>query len=842
MKNKFSFFFCFFQILLLISQINSQENETSNNQSSINYLNLFLHIFEELETDCYVEVKDLLNQSNRYEKDKTYPWLTDYLGKGINDIGDEAECLNSIKQNTTFFMFNFHDLNISNILKTDQPLTDFLSLRNFTFGFCIVHKCRETFPKYVRVLLQFINYINNDKEPNKDLVTYYESNKIDNESSNVYFTNNLDTSVAKICFISIIGGLIFLKIVGGLIRIVFIPKGYDKYIVERMNKLKKLKNSIGEESENLEEKSKLSSKNEFSESLIQESSSKEYNPLFDFSDKLPKLTRFLRAFDLFNDFKYLTSIRNRYYNDSGLEILVFNRAAAIFALIFSDTISSLIILPSEEIINPNFFGSWMNIFYRLSNNALVSWIFLEGAYTTYKLLSYISKEMFIYLKKEDRRYINWKIKLLKIFGKFLILLIPKYVVFVLIYYFIYYKIEDYRFATNKPATFQHTIVNIFKENITCSSFGNIFDPGLSNNIDDYNKCFEFTHFYKNMFICIIIFMIITYLFFVVKNKIFEFVVIGVNFAIFLFSVLLIIDDKSKIGDYFLEYHIMGQKYSHKILFHFIGFYSLGFIFGFLIFNNENLKGRINRLIYEYNKGINSFKIKIKDEVTERNDSIDTTGNLNPINNNTRTDSFSSNNSNNEDSTNYYKKFLLEYYPLAFLKKLIKYIYKLKFWTKISLIIVGILLIVLIDFLLLIFVLTRRTFKIDMDLGKRFLFRYEKHIFIVIFIMINAILLTLPKKSKIKSFMGSRIFVAISRLGFLITLISSAFTYFSYLIFSIKAKLYVPTFVVISFGNFLLFFVVCSFIIFILEFPLRILIKKILRIQSDKERSKENIIS
>ena len=54
MKNKFSFFFCFFQLLLLISHINSQDNETSNNQSSINYLNLFLHIFEELETDCYV--------------------------------------------------------------------------------------------------------------------------------------------------------------------------------------------------------------------------------------------------------------------------------------------------------------------------------------------------------------------------------------------------------------------------------------------------------------------------------------------------------------------------------------------------------------------------------------------------------------------------------------------------------------------------------------------------------------------------------------------------------------------------------------------------------------------
>ena len=90
-------------------------------------------------------------------------------------------------------------------------------------------------------------------------------------------------------------------------------------------------------------------------------------------------------------------------------------------------------------------------------------------------------------------------------------------------------------------------------------------------------------------------------------------------------------------------------------------------------------------------------------------------------------------------------------------------------------------------------------------------------------------------------MGSRIFVSISRLGFLITLVSHAFTYFSYLIFSIKAKLYVPTFVVISFGNFLIFFVVCAFIIFIVEFPLRILVKKILRIKREKERNKENII-
>ena len=838
MKNMISFIFYLILLLLSISLINSQENNSSNASTKINYLTLAINIFKELENKCYLEVDKLLNESNQYEKNKTYPWLIDYFGKGMNDIGDEAECLYSIKENTTFFMLNFYDLNLNNILETDQPLKNFLNLRNFSFGFCIVYDCRETFPKYARILAEFINYINNNDEPDKNLLTYFESNKKDNSSNNMYNCDNLETSVSKKFFIFIIIALIVLKLIGGLIRIIIIPKGYDKYVAERMNKLKILTTN---ESENLEEKSKLSPKNEYNESLIQESSSKEYNPLFDFSEKLPKLTRFLRAFDLFNDIKYLTSIRNRYYNDTGLEILVFNRALVIFALIFSDTISSLIILPSEEIINSYFFGSWMNIFYRISNNALVCWIFLEGAYTTYKLLSYISTEMFIYLKREDRRFINWKLKLLIIQSKFLILLIPKFIVFFFIYYIIYHKIEDYRFASNSPATFQHTIINIFKEGITCSNFGSLFNPVFSNDIKNYNSCYEFIYFYINMFMSMIIFMIIIYLFFVVKNKIFEYVVIGINFAVFLIPNAFIKDEKTKPDGLFLEYHIMGQTYSHKIFSSFFGFFHLGFIFGFLMFNYESLKQRINRLMYEYNKVVNPIKFTIKDENSEGNSSIASGDNAAPMINNSRSYTFTSESELEDNSPNYYKKFKMEYYPMAFLKKIIIPIYKLKFWTKISLIVAGLVLIFLIDLILLIYIFIRESFTMYLDKGKRFLFRYEKHIFILIYFMINVILLTFPKKSKIKSFMGSRIFVSISRLGFLITLVSHAFTYFSYLIFSIKAKLYVPTFVVISFGNFLIFFFVCAFIIFIVEFPLRILVKKILRIKREKERNKENII-
>ena len=65
-------------------------------------------------------------------------------------------------------------------------------------------------------------------------------------------------------------------------------------------------------------------------------------------------------------------------------------------------------------------------------------------------------------------------------------------------------------------------------------------------------------------------------------------------------------------------------------------------------------------------------------------------------------------------------------------------------------------------------------------------------------------------------MGSRIFVITSRIGFLISCIIHAFTYFSFLIFSIKVKLYVPSFILISFGNYLAILIICTIMISVTE--------------------------
>ena len=50
---------------------------------------------------------------------------------------------------------------------------------------------------------------------------------------------------------------------------------------------------------------------------------REYNPLFDFTDKLPWHIKLLKMFDIWNDLYYLSSIRNKFFNDTGLDVINF---------------------------------------------------------------------------------------------------------------------------------------------------------------------------------------------------------------------------------------------------------------------------------------------------------------------------------------------------------------------------------------------------------------------------------------------------------------------------------------------------------------------------------------
>ena len=834
--NKISLIF----ILIYLSLFN--HISLDDKSESIDYVNLALKIFESLETTCYPDIKNTFEQRNEFEKNKTYPWITDTMGKGINDIGDEVECLHSLK-NTTFFMVKLHNLNLSQILDNDQKLMEFLEIEDFTIGFCIMYSCREAFKRYIPIIAEFINYIASNRLPEPDLVTFIENNDIDlNSTDNILNTeNNLPSKTLKQTFIYSIIVLVIAKALGALIRIIFIPKGYDKYVAEKIHQL----NSDQNKNNDLEEKTNLAPKPKFNEALNEESNTKEYNPLFDFSEKLPIYIRILRIFDIINDIHYLSSQRNRYYNDTGFEIIIFNRALIIFFLIFSNTFSALISLPSEEIINSSFFTSILNLVYRLSNNALLCWGFLEGAYTTYKLLCFITSEMFVYNAKRENKNQNLFLRLLIIYGKFLILMIPKIITFFIIFFCFYYKIEDFIYLFNSKATYNHIITNIFKKNIECDSKNYDFNGTFSGSIDDYNSCYEFTFFYFNLFLSSLISMVVIYLFLVFKHVIVELAFFLLNIGIFVVFTFIIEDRRVDGGESsinknqkIMHYHIKGETYSTKIFQSFFGFYNLGLILGFLIFNFDNLKQKIYRLLYEYN-GIHILK------PGNKKDDIKSSFPLNePLSENGDTDqSFDSKTSRTntmnsqsfeEDSPDYYKNFILPYYPFKYINKILYSINKLNFSTKIILIIIGGVILFLIDFILLSYILGDDPFVQDLNGFTKFLFRSEKHIFIIVYFLIIVIMITLPRKCALRNLMKAKLFICINRIGFLITCISHSLTYITFLIFSLKVKLYVPTFMIISFGNFLEFFIICVFLCAISELPLRIIIKKLLRIKRKRE--------
>ena len=130
---------------------------------------------------------------------------------------------------------------------------------------------------------------------------------------------------------------------------------------------------------------------------------KEYSPVFDLSIYFPKYLRIMKFFDFFNDCMLLCTRRNRYYNDNGLEIIIFIRVIALFFYIFATTFNSLLALPSVDILNKAFYSSNSLFFYRYSTNAGVCWIFLEAAYAAYKLMKFINEKMIEYNQGNSRK-------------------------------------------------------------------------------------------------------------------------------------------------------------------------------------------------------------------------------------------------------------------------------------------------------------------------------------------------------------------------------------------------------------------------------------------------------
>ena len=827
--NKFNFIFISIIQFFLISS----QNKTIESQD---YFGVILRVIEGLERQCFPQIRKIFDQEKSYpEANKSYPWLGDAIGKNLNDMGDELECVKSIP-NTTFIMVNIYRINLTRTIQTiDHKFLNYLEIDNFTIGFCIMKECKLTVRRYTRLLSKYL--LKNLTEKNE--ISYIENDKFDNSSiDNVHEFEKNGSYKSKAALLIIFLIFTILKVIGAILRLIFLQKGYDKYMVEKINK-EKMKLNTQESEQDVEEKINLSQKPNNIEPLIKEEDytkdTKEYNPLYDFSDKLPWYLKLLKFFDLWDDLYIISSKRNKYFNDTGLDVINFNRAVVICSLVFSRTFSTLISLPSEEIMNKTFFGSGLNIFFRLSKNSYVCWAFLEGAHTTYKLLCFISSEMFRYYAKEGKNNVKFYAKLLIIYVKFLILLIPKILEFFGVYFIYYFSVRDYSFLTDAKATFIHIVNHLFTKNITCNTFPSLFHEfSISLNILDYT-CYKFVHFYFNMLISILISMILIFFFFLIKQPILEFIIMIGNF-VYMFAIIANVQDPKNIDDKnnkFLLYHMNGQEYTSKILWSLNSVYNLGLFTGIILFNFNGTKNILQRLIYEnylkYFSKINEISKIDLDNDSESTDkekgielessysgSVSTDGNIlkkMPMN-------------MSEVKSDEYK---LPYYPLLKINTLIKWLYERSLVTKMLSILVCVLILIGIDLVLFLLFKSEKSYDVVLTSTHTFFFRYEKLFFIIFYFILNIIMITLPKKGIIRDLMNTKIVIALSRMGFLMSCVVYSATYLAFVIFYLRIKLYMPTFFIISVGNLLIMSLEVLVIYTLIELSFAIVIKRLLKI-------------
>lgn len=794
---------------------NNNQALAVNNGNELNYLDILLDVFKGYYKDCYEDLLKLDPTKYNMTVTSNYPSLFNHIGLTINDIKDEIECVKAL--NDTFFMIaTIKDQDFIN--KDDEILLRFLDLHQLTVSACSTDDCKEFFVKFASLFAGFNNKDINKKGTISNMRIYPK----DEEEEKEYKKENTTFTIIFYCYI----GYIIIKFMAGIFRLIKEPKGYEN-LGNRLLQEKEKKLGINNEEKN--EKSKQLKK-------VYKEYPNNYNPALDRSSEFNLWIRIWKFFDIFNDYSFLSTRRNKYFNDNGMEIINFLRVIALYFFIFSTTFTSLLAFPSKDILNKSFFSSSQLFFYKYSSNSGECWIFLEAAYASYKLMNFIKA------KKEENNGKNnskgYPIKLIGIYAKFILLFIPKIVMFIFCYFIFYFDLKKFNSFFTAKTTYNFIVETVITYNMTCSNEASFifkhFNP-FNNNATNFNRCYDFTYIDINILICILVFMFLIFITFIIQKILFE-LFFYLFFLVFFFGLMLIVDDQKRESVYYNYYHFKGQDYTTKIIFLAIGVYNLGFIFGILCFNYNILKHKWNKEFIKKNKESQNYDNSINNNNNISKDSI-SEGSFKKVK------SYNSNNIN----------FQIEFYPLSFMNGTLKWLHYLNSKLKILIIFICLALQLLIS----------SFFKIYSDITKKYAseeqknepnfdrnyvlemkfdwklwlyFHFEKHLFLILFFIISINLITIPKTGIFKKFISSSLITTISRTGFIIICLSYIITNFSFCGFLIKIKFNIPTFIIISIGNFLIIFVVSLLFNITIELPIRIIVKKIVRIGQNYQKN------
>ena len=745
----------------------------------------------------------------------------DGSGKSLNDFGNEYVCDYKVRRNVSYLTLHYHAAAKYSTFLGEKE--EFFGQDYFYIGLCLPKKCMNA----TKLLIQEPRILKICQEVGLSNFKLYVNEDVVKES------NNLNKFYSVLIYVYICFNLF--KIILGILRVILLNKGYKGYVSDREGKTdedKKTTSKMKKEKEDAttdDVKSEMSNKdtmsffsqkstdkyldqssaynNDINEVILSEGENL-YNPIDDKEKKLPNYLKLLKLFDFFDNLRILSNNSNKYYNSKSIKSLYIIRFFLMLMSVILQIIYTQIFLPTKNFYNFEFYSSILFILVKLCINASTFWITLDAVIFGYKLMSYLKKE--IKLSKD------FKINYLT-FLKFLLLIIPKLVVFLFAFVLLHLNASNLTFELCKGNkvysnylyyndTVQRMSYSLRNKNNASDFFKNFvpfrlnyidyienitiekreYEPGKIQNFTSDVSGYEipspfltntdlFVNVYFNEFYLIILMLIITYISYKLRNKIFDYAILIINAILFIFPAFEVFHPyKGNIEEqnYTLRY-VLGQNYTEKYTHFFINFFYFGFLIGVMKFYLEQ----------------NIYNMKKK--------------------------------------KNIFSQIIL---PFQFCKKLITYIDGMKLILKRLILFICLLFLFLISFS---FTLSEgkniSSFDESINFFKikgiiKFLFYYEKNLSGIFFFGFLLIYICYPKNTFIMKIAESTTFVVIERISFCFYTSFSYLIYAQFCVFIISIQMSYSNLLFNTVGMFFIIFIFSLMNTALLELPFRQLIK------------------
>ena len=511
--------------------------------------------------------------------------LVKYSAKSFPDYGDEEGCLSH--KNNAFILFTIkYNYYNSKGYSGQFKLLPFISSGYSFYGLCVenIVNCTTNLVENIKGLINNKNGSLNGLEnlTMKTFIHYPSDSK-----------QNINFSKTSFYIIySTFGVYIAIRVTIWIIGSYFFDEKEEINSKKKGNDDSSSSSSEEEEEDDetntrTKEKQKEKEKNEEkSNDLIEKKETKAPN-----KKSYPKFYFFYKICSFAKGFKILyQKYDNSYYNEADLYFIIFFRFISLIFKVLYSNLNFIVHNPSKEINNTQIFNLTLTFVLKYSSFTDVIIVITEGILLSYKLLTFIRK----YTRKTEQPSF-------KLFLNFFLRIIPS--LFAILLIFICFYLSSNSLITvlhsnNREDEIYNTKIQHMNENImncySCTkSWKNLIPFYMNyanyNEQDSLNEnCFQFMIIMVNCFYCYCICILLTYIIFKLKSKIFDIIISIIFLTNFLLPNGISCNSFLDEHNYFNIKMLLGETCSLTYTHLFINYYFFGFLIGIAIFYNNDL--------------------------------------------------------------------------------------------------------------------------------------------------------------------------------------------------------------------------------------------------------------